>query len=811
MESAPPTYETATLIDPWSLVAHYVPSNDLCCAALVNSRWHTIFAPHLWGNPASHFGDENDRVYLALTKFKRTLLIARLSVRSLTHTLHLPPAHAEIYNGPHADWLREVLDRLPGLQSLVVRGLVFFDHAALQALKYVKPTREANRLPSSAVELPGSSGLAFARSVPDATPSFALRLLDASRCTNLTAHGIALALGRFEFLIYLDLSFTYPAREAVVLETLRKLSGLQVLKLRGINLRDESLEILARAIGTKVRSLDVRDNRITDVGVRGLLDHCFLANPAGASGTRSPALLPYLGGEMLGIYQGEEFEGYLRSTFTKSFVSRLAIEDVPEGGITHLYISGNQVTVEGASGVVRSGRLHVFDIASVSCDPSEHLPLSRSPRHGIVRLPGVEKLKPVLSEHAAESLTFLRIDHAIVTKDGPRRLPDEIIHGRAELDDTALPPMPADAVELGGTSIRPEAAELAEAQTPRFELPGDPLQLVVTPALEPPAAGPRRGSAFAPEPIDTLAPESGSNDPLRPVSPLEGTLANASINVPQTSNGTSPTAESSLQPTSFRPRTYSSVVLERKARLAFHTNTSGNLHPATLPHLRTLMLTNVPAHTSTSEITERLKQFITLCASEARLAKQQAVLDYALPPGRSGRTSALKHAADQIFALKRIVLELAGENIHVGTVSALPWQHSARSVTDDRDSEAFWNAAESDFSFFGDDGEVEFPSLETGRLGGSQAKESANDGRLVNTEPLTEVPEPRIDTVSVLSAFRKERKLAYERTIAAGADDPEIEGYWEGAVQVIQPSKGVRADEELDYYGNTYSSGYLYR
>jgi len=158
MEAFPPSYEKATAVDHWDIIARYVPSKDLCSAALVCSRWHATFVPHLWGAPASHFNHENDRVYVALTKFKRTLRTARLFVRSLTHTLQLPPAHAEIYNGPHADWLRDVLERLPNLQTLIVRGLPFFDHAALQALKYVKRSQNENNPPASIIELPGSSG-----------------------------------------------------------------------------------------------------------------------------------------------------------------------------------------------------------------------------------------------------------------------------------------------------------------------------------------------------------------------------------------------------------------------------------------------------------------------------------------------------------------------------------------------------------------------------------------------------------------------------------------------------------------------------
>jgi hypothetical protein len=63
MEANPPSYGQATTVNAWDLIAGYIPSSDLCSAALVCEQWHTTFAPHLWGNPASHFGDENDRVY----------------------------------------------------------------------------------------------------------------------------------------------------------------------------------------------------------------------------------------------------------------------------------------------------------------------------------------------------------------------------------------------------------------------------------------------------------------------------------------------------------------------------------------------------------------------------------------------------------------------------------------------------------------------------------------------------------------------------------------------------------------------------
>lgn len=822
MEAAPPSYERATLIDYWDIIARYVPSNDLCSAALVCSRWHATFAPHLWGNPASHFGIENDRVYVALTRFKRTLQTARLLVRSLTHTVHLPPAHAELYNGPHADWLRDILERLPNLQSLIVRGLPFFDHASLQALRHAPPKRTVNQPPPGVIELPASNGYAV-QSLSTSIPSFGLRLLDASRCSNVTAQGLAQGLGRFETLLYLDLSFTYPAQDPRVLATLRGLTGLQVLKLRGINLSDSSLETLAPAIGLRVRSLDVRDNRISDRGVRTLLDHCFLSGSLGPAGGRSPSLLPYLGTEMLEIYQGEDFEGYLRKAFTGSFVSRLAIEDVPESGITHLYIAGNDLTAEGASGLIRSGRLHVVDIASVRSGLARLPSLTgHDDSDSDMAMPGVEKLTSVLWRHASDDLTFLRVDQGIVTRDVPNPHPEEVVQGRFELADTGLPDLPTNAAELDGTSMQFEIFELPTETSPRYELPGDPMRFVVSPAMND-AAGDastaRRGSAFAPEVVDSLTTETEQLSLLSPVSALgEGTVAGSFTSVTPVSRGTPTMATEATFTPGRRPRGYSSVADGRKARLTAHTVGSHNLHPAMLPHLSTLMLTDVPSHTEDRETADRLILFIKQCGEESRLATAQAKLDYSMPPGRKGHASALKHSADKIFALNRLVLELAPEDNRRKSSKASPWQHVAtKSMTEDRDSEALWSAAETDFSFFGDGEECGLPSLEPGRfaLSSISSEKEVNLGpgptSPVNVGTVKTPMEPKYDTIAMLSSFRKERKLAHQRHVAAGATDPDTEGYWDGVVQVVRQGGASRNDEEVDYYGNRFISGWLYR
>lgn len=64
MNDIPPSYEAAVQRDYWIIIAEYLhSSDDLCAASRVCKRWHQIYSPLLWGNPASHFGTENDRVY----------------------------------------------------------------------------------------------------------------------------------------------------------------------------------------------------------------------------------------------------------------------------------------------------------------------------------------------------------------------------------------------------------------------------------------------------------------------------------------------------------------------------------------------------------------------------------------------------------------------------------------------------------------------------------------------------------------------------------------------------------------------------
>ena len=336
-------------------------------------------------------------VPVALVRFKRTLSWARLYVRELTHTLHLPPAHAEIYGGPHTDWLRDVLERLPRLQSLIVNGLPFFDHASLLTLRYPSFTRRS---------LQG-----------DIFPAYRLRLLDASDCSNATSTGLEEALSHFPELISLDLSRTIAAKNSAVFSTLRLVPNLRVLKLRGLGLKDNDFTSIATLIGTRVRSLDVRDNLLTDSSARMLLDHCV--KDASPTQQRMP-LTPVHGNWPSESYDNigsEDLGRYLRTKLTQSFVGRLAIEDAHDVGVTHLYISNNQMTVEGVSGLIRSKRLQVLDVGTLTQAFRRPLSLSMEEREDDFRMPGAEKLTQVLAECASERMVYLRINYAVVMEE----------------------------------------------------------------------------------------------------------------------------------------------------------------------------------------------------------------------------------------------------------------------------------------------------------------------------------------------------------------------------------------------------------
>ncbi|KAK2743570.1 hypothetical protein FQN55_007168 [Onygenales sp. PD_40] len=767
MEDFPPSYELATARDAWAIVAHYTQSADLCAASLVCRRWHEIFVPFLWGAPASHFGSEadNDTVYVALTRFRRTLRKARLEVRMLTHTFHLPPALSEIYGGPRPSWLQEVLDYLPNLQSLLVSQLPFFDHNSLVALR-PKPN-EAD---------PGTAAAATST-----TTGYGLRLLLAQREPNTTSIGIREALLRFPRLVYLDLSFTTPARDRGVLSAIARLEHLQVLKLRGIGLRDADLEILAESIKTRVRSLDVRNNMLTDASLRTLMQHCFLPPeidvPTPIRDVKfhyewSRTVSPFSGILSADSLKSEEFDAHFMKQLMMPLTGRSSPEDLAHVGITHLYVADNNLSVEGLGSLLNSTRLHVLDGGTVKTAESmwkrrgfEPIVDNESCWVVGVRFPGAEKLIPVLRHAAAENLTSLRVHHALVTEDAPqdaimspaRRMPKSRPATRSSGSGSGsarLQP-PHSARELDGSTS--QIYELPAETEPVYELADTSTYLVGQAADEANARALRsitlNGASY---PIDPAEPSPSSI----PRFPTPDYSLPEAIRRPSIS---SPTPSTELRAT---------LIQDLLSQRPTSTNPP-YFHPSHTPHLRTLILTDIPATApSSSQIITRLIRFITACSRESLLSTLQARSNYSLPPGRS-RANAERQHAKSLFGLERIVLEITpvakpdGRPRH-GPQGAGWYPHKYRnqgyskSSTEDMDSENLWAAAENDFSFFSEEA-----GGEEGEECGIRDDEDGIITKGTSRYPNSDTEEPPISrrtTVTISELDSPDRPAAFQRS-----------------------------------------------
>lgn len=545
---------------------------------------------------------------------------SRLWIRELTHTLNLPPELAEADDGLSRTWLLEVLEYLPRLQSLLVLNLPFFDHSALTALSNKRGADESLRT------------------------TYSLRLLLADREPNATPTGLCEALSHFSRLVFLDLSHTTAARDHCVLTALSRLPNLQVLKLRGIGLRDSDAGILTDTIGTRVRLLDLRDNILSDNALEFLIQRCFLPStwPEQLGRYQFEWRLPAVPfGNILTIdsLKSEHLDEHFRSQLTMPLDGWSAMEDIPHVGITHLYIADNRVSAQGLLNILRTCRLRVLDVGNVCTYESPKR--RQNPRQGSERVV-YEKLSEftsagtfifMLCESAAKSLTYLRIHHAVVTKSAPFQESEPSAEGDVEPEvpfgeRQRISSDPVSALELEDTSISPRA----------------------------------QGS-------DSKPPFSHARNSL-----IQELL-------------------------SKRP-----PALQRNTT---HNNMAF-LHPSNLPNLRTLVLTDVPSYVpASSSILSSIKRFITACADEALLASLQAQSEYSLPPGWH-RARAEKQHAKSLFALERLVLEITPDTEPHGASAWVPSSfytaaHS-KSSTGDRDSENLWTAARHDFSFFGGEG-----------------------------------------------------------------------------------------------------------
>ncbi|RDW87411.1 hypothetical protein BP5796_03105 [Coleophoma crateriformis] len=740
-------------------------------------------------------------VLVALTRFKRILKRARPVVRNLTHTLHVPPAQPELYDGPQEGWLRDILDRLPCLQALIVSNLSFFDHQSLLAVH-----RENGQLYA-----------------PLAT--YGLRLLIASYCENTTATSLALALLHFPTLVYLDISSTQGARNSNVLRCIGSLSQLRVLKLRHCGLRDDDVESLTLDSLARIQSIDISHNFLTEKGIVNLVggipglnlplrwydntlcnEYNSLRRPSTAD-VSTMNLLKILEGHVAPSLLGDELK------------SLLFLESDSPSRFSHLYIASNNLSISSLMKLLQYPKLQTLDCGSLNWYKSSDELLSPTLYHR-------ERLNPHTFARAFKNVTSLRLHHAIVTDnpfEDPSTAPDDCIpdmRGGIGVNTDATLAAVNGPYELETIS---HIAELP-GDFPRFELSAEPSTAV--PTLLRIKNNPKIDLSQDAT-VSSELPEQNTDQLLTPILPskrrtVTGSPSDASTggqivdgfptanqlgrgiahvqeqgqrydqdaasNVPEQPPSFSP--RSSISPVSgtqtpLRPNTIDLLerVEKRRSYIAGRERNSGRFNPSLLTGLETIILTDIPATTRKPKLLEALKILLQELAEEEQLRILREMVEH--PHDISG----MANTGDP--AVKRLVLEMSNmpEIVtppHSPRSPRAKRESFTKSSTEDPDSEMFMEASEMDFTFFGeDDGGL---LVSEGRLDSLRI----NDDGMIFHDPgsshATELGHA-IDVVAELSAFRKAKRAAYEYALKSGRSrfDMALLGHWTGEVKVIRP------------------------
>lgn len=637
--------------------------------------------------------------------------------------------------------------------------------------------------------------------MPTTFPTFALRLLIAEQCRNTTSSGLAQFLVHFPNLVYLSLSNTFAARDKSVLSNLKYLPNLQVLKLRQVNLRDEDIDTLAAAVGIHVRSLDVRDNLLTDKSVETLLQFCFIAPGVndGLGNTREgvlltagledwPAGITRPAPHLLADFRDEALDEHFIKRLATASIGRLPSEDLPLSGITHLYIAENRISTAGLTKLIETGRLFVLDAGSIK---------DVSHTDVFTTAPGAEKLVPVIEKHCSENLTSLRIHHAIVTTKLLAKdiglAPPVLFELSAEDHRFELPTLPS-VFELG-----------TEANTPIFELPEDTLQPVVTTS---PDEETQKAHLILPS-SGTVAPEAVEEACFKgeEVSIITSTGLGS---MAQAVNGTG--GDDVTSDHTHTTELSLSLIQEQRQKLRLRQDDNPySLLPGNLPKLKTLTLTDVPSHDPDDHIAKALIQFIAGCATEAKLAALETDLLEHHKPNCQRSTGNTKDPHN-IFALSRIVLEMSHPTSSSSKTSTSRHQYQFRSITGEPDCETLTTAAQNDFSFTTNDADEECgqpaidsnlpPSLsiltEKMPVSSTTDDDSGADAILTQTSsgyhkssassrrPQSLQLDLGKDVRQELVNFRTRRKAEYEDTRRRGNGAGAVSGYWPGEVNIVR-------------------------
>jgi hypothetical protein len=254
---------------------------------------------------------------------------------------------------------------------------------------------------------------------------------------DITPEALAPALKMFPNLIYLDLSDTGAAGSAPVIKVIGRtkyFSNLQILKLRQVRLGTGAFFSLLVGRGPRLWSLDVRNNDIQDDDMlEGVLEHCFMTPwvpppsyqslSTGDSTHATDALLEILplNDRTRCSHTDHRLKNILKVD-TEAYVKELfgrapAINVGPEldNGLTHLYISGNKISVHTVLAFIKKGRLRVFDAGTVTPISVYHWSQLYMVEECAFWARCAETLWPNFNKFSLGSLVCFRISHHPIT------------------------------------------------------------------------------------------------------------------------------------------------------------------------------------------------------------------------------------------------------------------------------------------------------------------------------------------------------------------------------------------------------------